>query len=430
MAKFQEVAKKLKDANGKWGFEFKDGQGYDTRIMHALMPPIRAVGGDVWANKQCGFDKPEAIAAVKQLHDMVFNDKSIVPPGEQGDYFSGGSAMTINQISRASLMPKAGFKWGIAPLPTGPGGEVAGDRPGRHRRVRRGQAEGARGRVRGPHDHQGQRRHAGPVLPAGAQQRARTATPSSRSNQLIPPEQMKIVADAIAKGKVLPAHEKSPQILAAMKPRIDALWRANADVERRAEGRLHRHPAAALRNGAVAGGRAKPDTARSDDAPWLTLEDARGDGGVALHQPDARRLPHLLRRAADRRGLVLADRVEPADASRSPVVGLDNYQRCAAPQSGFLARRPQLGRSSRSGWCRSTWRWPCRLALALSRPLPGRGRLSHDLLRAGGHLGGGLGDRLEVPAPGRGRFRQPDARASSASPGPTGCANPTGPWPR
>jgi multiple sugar transport system substrate-binding protein len=29
----------------------------------------------------------------------------------------------------------------------------------------------------------------------------------------------------------LPAHEKSPQILAAMKPRVDALWRANADVD-------------------------------------------------------------------------------------------------------------------------------------------------------------------------------------------------------
>ena len=30
MAKFQEVAKKLTEANGKWGFEFKDGQGYDV----------------------------------------------------------------------------------------------------------------------------------------------------------------------------------------------------------------------------------------------------------------------------------------------------------------------------------------------------------------------------------------------------------------
>ena len=122
MDKFQEVAKALSEANDAWGFEFKDGQGYDSRIMHALMPPIRAYGGDVWANQECGFDKPEAIAAVQQLHDMVFVDESIVPPGENGDFFSGNAAMTINQISRASLMADAGFDWGIAPLPTGPGG--------------------------------------------------------------------------------------------------------------------------------------------------------------------------------------------------------------------------------------------------------------------------------------------------------------------
>ena len=37
---------------------------------------------------------------------MVFKDKSIVPPGDQGDYFSGNAAMTINQISRVSPMPR------------------------------------------------------------------------------------------------------------------------------------------------------------------------------------------------------------------------------------------------------------------------------------------------------------------------------------
>ncbi|GLS32493.1 multiple sugar transport system substrate-binding protein [Mesorhizobium albiziae] len=230
MARFQEVAKKLKETTGKWGFEFKDGQGYDSRIMHALMPPIRAYGGDVWANKECGFDKPEAVAAVQQLHDMVFKDQSIVPPGEQGDYFSGNAAMTINQISRASLMEKAGFKWGIAPLPTGPGGESP--------------VIGQAGIV---------------VFTAGKQKQlaadfvahmtnaenvaiaaqffppARTSVLESdafvTSNKLIPAEQMKIVADAIAKGKVLPSHDKSPQILTAMKPRVDALWRPDANVE-------------------------------------------------------------------------------------------------------------------------------------------------------------------------------------------------------
>lgn len=230
MAKFQEVAKALKEANGKWGFEFKDGQGYDSRIMHALMPPIRAYGGDVWSNKECGFDKPEAVAAVQQLHDMVFKDRSIVPPGEQGDYFSGNAAMTINQISRASLMPKAGFNWGIAPLPTGPAGEAA--------------VIGQAGLVVFTN---ARNKELAAEFVAHVTNKENVATmaqffPPARqsvlesdafvtSNQLIPAEQMRVVADGIAKGTVLPSHEKSPQILAAMKPRVDALWRADANVE-------------------------------------------------------------------------------------------------------------------------------------------------------------------------------------------------------
>jgi len=230
MATFQDVARKLKAANGKFGFEFKDGQGYETRIMHALMPPIRAYGGDVWVNGQCGFDTPQAIAAVKQLHDMVFKDKSIVPPGEKGDYFSGNAAMTINQISRASLMPKAGFKWGIAPLPTGPGGEspVIGQAgivvfaAGKQKKLA---AEFLAHMTT----------KASVITAAQFFPPARNSVLASdvfvNSNKLIPAPQMKIVADAIAKGKVLPAHEKSPQIVAAMKPRVDALWRADANVE-------------------------------------------------------------------------------------------------------------------------------------------------------------------------------------------------------
>jgi multiple sugar transport system substrate-binding protein len=50
-------------------------------------------------------------------------------------------------------------------------------------------------------------------------------------NKLVPPEMMKNVAAAIEKGRVVSANEKAPQILAAMAPRVDALWKPDADVD-------------------------------------------------------------------------------------------------------------------------------------------------------------------------------------------------------
>lgn len=229
MDRFQEVAAALTDANGTWGFEFKDGQGYDSRIMHALMPPIRAYGGDVWADGACGFDSPEAVAAVQQLHDMVFEDKSIVPPGESGDFFSGNAGMTINQISRASLMPDAGFNWGIAPLPTGPGGESPVIGQAGIVVFAAGEQKELAAELVAHMTNQENVAIAAQFFPP-ARQSVLASDAFITSNALIPAEQMQIVADAIAKGKVLPSHQNSPQLLAAMKPRIDALWRADADV--------------------------------------------------------------------------------------------------------------------------------------------------------------------------------------------------------
>ncbi|MCI5075090.1 sugar ABC transporter substrate-binding protein [Oricola sp.] len=230
MAKFREVSMALtKPGERVWGFEFKDGQGYDTRIMHAVMPAIRANGGDAWANGECGFDKPEAVEAIQTLHDMVFVDKSIVPPGEQGDYFSGASAMTINQISRASKMPDAGFNWGIAPLPSGPGGEspVIGQ-AGLVVFSKSQHVDLAKDFIAWMTNKENVAVMAQFFPPARAS--VLDSDAFTQANKLIPAEQMKNVAAAIKNGKVLPSHQKAPQILAAQKPRFDALWRADADV--------------------------------------------------------------------------------------------------------------------------------------------------------------------------------------------------------
>ncbi|XWN29378.1 MAG: sugar ABC transporter substrate-binding protein [Devosia sp.] len=230
MDAFRATAKALADKGEAWAFDFKDGQGYDTRIMHALMPPIRAHGGYAWKDGECGFDNPEAVAAVKQLHEMVFADRSIVPPGEQGDFFSGDAAMTINQISRASRLTDAPFEWGIAPLPTGPGGEAP--------------VIGQAGIVVFSESDQKDLAKAFLAHITNAENVAVMAQffpPARKSvlesgvlveaNERIAADQMKNVAKAIEAGSVLPSHENAPQIAAAMKPRVDALWKADADVE-------------------------------------------------------------------------------------------------------------------------------------------------------------------------------------------------------
>jgi len=228
MDAFRAAAKTLAE-NGSWGFDFKDGEGYDSRILHALMPPIRAYGGYAWKDGDCGFDNPEAIEAVTVLHDMVFKDKSIVPPGESGDFFSGGSAMTINQISRASRLTDAGFEWGIAPLPTGPAGESP--------------VIGQAGIVvfaEGDQKELATEFLAHMTNAQNVEIMAQFFPPARKSvlesgvlveaNERIPADQMENVADAIENGSVLPSSKNMPQILAALKPRSDALWRPDADV--------------------------------------------------------------------------------------------------------------------------------------------------------------------------------------------------------
>jgi multiple sugar transport system substrate-binding protein len=235
MEKWREDAKTLKDKTGVWGFEFKDGEGYDSRILHAMMPPIRAYGGYAWQDGQCGFDKPKAVEAMTILHDMVYKDKSIVPPGVQDDFFAGNAAMTINQISRVPNLADAKFKWGIAPLPSGPAGEspVIGQagfavfKQGKH-------PELAAEFLAYMTDKQNVRimdKYFPPARKSVLQDKQFV-----EGNPAIPPAQMKYVAEAIANGRVLPSNVNIPQISAAMKPKVDAFWKPDADPKKAMNG--------------------------------------------------------------------------------------------------------------------------------------------------------------------------------------------------
>jgi multiple sugar transport system substrate-binding protein len=232
MDKMRETALALREANpDTWGLEFKDGQGYDSRFMHTMVPAIRAYGGFAWQDNTCGFASPEAVEAMTFLHEMVHQDKSVPPPGEIGDFFSGNAGMTVNQISRASVLATAGFDWGIAPLPSGPAGEApvigqAGIG------VFAGSANQELATEFLAHwTNQENVATMAQFFPP-ARQSVLDGDAFVTGNALIPAEQMRHVAAAIADGKVLPSHARAPQIMAAMAPRVDAMWRADADMGR------------------------------------------------------------------------------------------------------------------------------------------------------------------------------------------------------
>lgn len=58
------------------------------------------------------------------LHKAIFTDKAVPGPGTTVDFFAGDAAMTITQISRASLLKDATFGWDLVPLPSGPKGST------------------------------------------------------------------------------------------------------------------------------------------------------------------------------------------------------------------------------------------------------------------------------------------------------------------
>ncbi len=227
-----QSAKKITETQKVYGLESVDANVYNPGgFWNTMIPIIRAFGGDAWdAKNTCLLNSKESVAGVQFYHNMVFKDKSAVPPGENADFFTGKSAMTIGQISRLTKLDNAKFKWGIASLPTGPAGEAA--------------TTGQAALAVFQNSKNGQAALDFIAFMTNKANSAKMAQffPSARksvlasdafltSNQRLKPEQMKIVVDAIGKGRVIPSHPNFSQISLASSAVFDELWKAGADVK-------------------------------------------------------------------------------------------------------------------------------------------------------------------------------------------------------
>ncbi|MBJ2357746.1 ABC transporter substrate-binding protein [Sphaerochaeta sp. S2] len=228
---FKMASKTIKEKTGVWGFQTVDGQGYDARILHNLAPIVRSYGGDFWTDDgQVLINSDASVAAVQLFHDMVYQDVSVVPPGNQSDFFAGNAAMTVGQISRVSKLNDASFAWGIAPMPSGPEGKspVIGQAAiGAHSKGK--QAALASELVAYMTNKDSVAAMSGIWPPA--RKSVLESEAFLTSNKSVSKEQMQnAVAASIKTGRVLPSHVKYPQIEVESKMVFDKLWQKNANV--------------------------------------------------------------------------------------------------------------------------------------------------------------------------------------------------------
>ena len=218
---------------GVYGYDTLDAQGYEVRTLHNLIPIIRAYGGDAWdvAGTTCLLNSPESVAAVQRYHDMIFVDHSVVPPGEQADFYSGSAGMTIGQLSRVAKLKDAAFNWDVAPLPAGSAGEVAVI----------GQAALVAFET-SPHKDVAAEFIAFMTNKENVATMAQFFPPARISilesgamldaNPLVDPASMEqAVVSANKAGAVLPFHVEFPNIDPAARAEFDNLWSPEADVE-------------------------------------------------------------------------------------------------------------------------------------------------------------------------------------------------------
>ncbi|GAA2593887.1 sugar ABC transporter substrate-binding protein [Dactylosporangium fulvum] len=224
-----KLASAVNAGTGKAGLVIRD---FDYKTWNNLASFWGGWGAKAWSDdgKTCGFDQPEMVEAMTALHKAVFVDKALPGPGVSADFFAGDAALTITQISRASLL-KNTFGWDLVPLPQGKAGSYAvfGQAGiGVFKKSRN--AAVAQDFLAFMTNPANSAKLAAYFPPPRTSQL--TAETLAKTNPLLKPEQLqKVVVDGIAKGAVGPSHAGFAELSQTVRASLDPLWQPQADVK-------------------------------------------------------------------------------------------------------------------------------------------------------------------------------------------------------
>lgn len=190
-------------------------------------------GAAPWSDdgKRCTMADKPMVDAMTFIHDAIFVKKAIPGPGEQVDFFAGDTAMTITQISRASLLPKdKPFAWDLVPLPRGPVGEYALiGQAGIGVMNASKNASTAADFVAFMTNPENSARLA-QFFPS-ARKSLLNAEALKKTNELLTTAQLdKVVISGIATGRVMPGHKGFARLQQTVRSGLDEIWTPQANI--------------------------------------------------------------------------------------------------------------------------------------------------------------------------------------------------------
>jgi len=224
------AAGKAVSADGKAGLVVRD---FDYKGWENLATIWTGWGAQAWSEdgKTCGFDQQPMVDAMTFIHKAIFTDKALPGPGTTADFFAGEAGMTITQISRASLLADAKFKWDLVPLPTGPEGEYAVIGQGGLGVLQKGKNAALASDFLKFFTNQANSAKLAAFFPPPRESLLNAET-IAKANPLLKPEQLEaVVIKGISTGVVKPSHKGSAELSQAVRSGLDPLWRADADVK-------------------------------------------------------------------------------------------------------------------------------------------------------------------------------------------------------
>ncbi|MEU8400881.1 sugar ABC transporter substrate-binding protein [Nonomuraea sp. NPDC048892] len=224
-----EAAAAVNKESGKAGLVVRD---FDYKGWDNLATVWGGWGAEAWSEdgKTCGFAKPEMVEAMTFLHKAIFTDKALPAPGTTADFFAGEAGMTITQISRASLLKDATFKWDLIPLPTGPKGAYSVIGQAGIGVIKKSPNAAKAADFLSFLSNPDNSAKLGQYFPPPRTQLL-TAESLAKSNPLLKPEQLQqVVIDGISTGRVKPSHAGQAELAQTVRAQLDQLWQPGADV--------------------------------------------------------------------------------------------------------------------------------------------------------------------------------------------------------